>query len=510
VRAGRTAIYLLDTNLDENDPIHRQLSTRLYVADMELRIKEEIILGIGGVRVLRALGINPSVWHANEGHTAFMMLERIREQVEKGAALSVAVGNVRATTVFTTHTPVPAGNDTFDKSLVERYFNGYWELLGLDQESFIRLGQQNSRTEDQFNMTVLALRLAERRNGVSALHSAVSRKMWHVLWPETKEDEVPITGITNGVHVPTWIAREMDDLYKKYLGQDWMENHDDARLWDRVLDIPDEELWTVHHTLKRKLVNAINERVQRGWAEGRLTLEQLPAMGALLHPGMLTIGFVRRFAEYKRPYLLFEDVERLRRMVTGMRQPIQIIFAGKSHPADFPSKHLLHSVYSMAKDRSFVGRIAFIEDHDIQIARYLVQGVDVWLNTPRRLKEACGTSGMKAALNGIPHLSVRDGWWHEAYIKGNGWAIGDGIDLDHPVEEDKADSEALYRLLEGEIIPLYYSLDHKGVSHGWVRLMKEAVRSIVPHYCARRMLKEYTERMYIPAARLIERKEKAV
>jgi len=508
VRAGRTDIYLLDTNLEENDPRDRELTSRLYIADQELRMQQEIVLGVGGVRVLRALGINPAVWHANEGHTAFMMLERVREEVEKGAYFDQALENVRATTIFTTHTPVPAGHDVFPTALVECYFQDYFNSLAIDRGTFMKLGQHNSSANEDFNMTALAMRLAERRNGVSLLHGSVTRKMWHMLWPDTKEDDIPITQITNGIHVPTWVAPEMAKLFEKYLGQGWVEYHDDAPLWDRVLEIPDEELWSVRQILKRKLLYTIVERVQRGWADGHLSIDQLPAMGALLHPGVLTVGFVRRFAEYKRPALLFKDVERLKRIVTHQRHPIQIVFAGKSHPADFPSKHLLHQVYTMAKEREFQGRIAFVEDYDMHMARYLVHGVDVWLNTPRRLREACGSSGMKASLNGVPHLSVRDGWWHEAYTGGNGWAIGNMTTGVHSTdEEDRADAEALYSLLEEEIIPLYYDQDHKGVPRGWLHLIKEAIRTVVPRFCARRMLKEYAARMYVPAARSVESKE---
>jgi starch phosphorylase len=362
------------------------------------------------------------------------------------------------------------------------------------------MGQQNGSADEQFNMTVLGMRLAGSRNGVSDLHGAVTRKMWHSLWPQTEEDEVPISHITNGVHVPTWTAPEMSRIYERYLGKNWREIHDDARLWDIVLEIPDEELWVARQTLKRKLLYTIVERTQRAWADGHLATEQLPAMGTLLHPGVLTVGFVRRFAEYKRPALIFEDIERLKGIVTNPYKPIQIIFAGKSHPADFPSKLLLHQVYSAAKDRAFEGRIAFVEDYDIHMAQYLVQGVDIWLNTPRRLKEACGTSGMKAALNGVLHLSVRDGWWQEAYSGINGWAIGNGAAIYEPSEEDKMDSEALYELLEKAIVPLYYTLDSKGVPHSWIKVIKETIRSVAPRYCARRMMKEYAQRMYIPAA----------
>jgi starch phosphorylase len=372
--------------------------------------------------------------------------------------------------------------------------------MGVNLGTFLALGREDGAASDDFNMTALGLRLSEQRNGVSALHGVVARRMWHKMWPQCDEDDVPIIQITNGVHVPTWVAREMGKLFDEYLGPDWVEKQDIPSLWEPVMDVPDEELWGVRQVLKRKLLYAISERVLRGWAEGRLALEQLPAMGALLQGG-LTIGFVRRFAEYKRPSLLFEDAERLRRLVTDPRQPVQVIFAGKSHPADFPSKDLLHEVYSAANDRRFEGRIVFLEDYDLHLALYLVQGVDVWLNTPRRFKEACGTSGMKAAVNGVLHLSVLDGWWREGYNGSNGWAIGDCAGSPSNEEEDKADAETLYRLLEDEVVPLYYETDFRGVPHGWIQMVKETIRSIAPRFCARRMMKEYAARMYMPAAR---------
>jgi len=492
VRVGRTAVYLLDTNVEENSPQDRQLSARLYIADRELRIEQEIVLGIGGVRVLRALGIEPAIWHANEGHTAFMMLERVREEVQRGATFAEAVQRVRATTVFTTHTPVPAGQDIFPVQLVEKYFHNYWDSLGIDRETFLKLGRQDGIGDQAFGMTALALRMADRRNAVSQLHGAVSRRMWHVLWPEVQEDEVPISHVTNGIHVPTWIAPEVGRLYQKYLGQDWVKRHDDASLWQRVLDIPDHELWAVRQVLKRKLMGAMLERAQQRWAEGEVTAQQVVAMGALLDPEVLTVGFVRRFVDYKRPALIFRDIERLKRIVKDSWRPVQIVFAGKSHPADSSSKHLLNQVYALALDREFQGRIAFVEDYDMHMARYLVQGVDVWLNTPRRLEEACGTSGMKASLNGVPHLSGRGGWWHEGYKGTNGWAIGDSLETASSDEEDEADAVALYRLLEEQVVPLYYDRDRSGVPHGWIGVLKEAIRSVVPVFCARRMLKEYT------------------
>jgi glycogen phosphorylase len=501
IQVGRTTLYLLDTNVEENSPQDRQLSARLYIADRELRIQQEIVLGIGGVRVLRALGIKPSIWHANEGHAAFMMLERVREKVEQGMTFDKAVKEVRAATVFTTHTPVPAGHDVFPVQLIEKYFHNYWGSLGIDQGKFLGLGQGNGAGDQAFNMTILALTTADNCNAVSRLHGTASRRMWHMLWPKVKEDDVPITYVTNGIHVPTWVASEMGQLYIKYLGEDWVERQDDPELWQRIMDIPDEEIWTARQLLKRRLKASMLGWAQERWSEAEVQPQQVLAMGALLHPEVLTVGFVRRFAEYKRPALIFRDIERLKHIVKDRWQPIQIVFAGKSHPADFPSKCLLQNVYRLATDRDFQGRIAFIEDYDMNRARYLVQGVDVWLNVPRRLNEASGTSGMKAALNGVPHLSVRDGWWYEGYNRANGWAIGDGPKTYSPEEEDRMDAEALYKLLEEELVPLYYERDRSGVPHGWIRFVKETIRSVVPNFCARRMVKEYADKLYMTTAR---------
>jgi starch phosphorylase len=343
--------------------------------------------------------------------------------------------------------------------------------------------------------------MADHRNAVSQIHGKITRRMWHGLWPEVKEDEVPISHITNGIHVPTWAAREMSRLYEKHLGQDVSKRYDNTSLRELVLNIPDEELWAVHQILKRKLMGAMVERARQCSTERECKARQVLAMGSLFDQDTLTIGFVRRFTEYKRPALIFQDIERLKRIVTDRWHPVQVIFAGKSHPADLPSKQLLHYVYTLATDREFQGRIAFVEDYDIHMAHYLAQGVDVWLNTPRRLYEACGTSGMKAAVNGVLHLSVRDGWWYEGYNGTNGWAIGDEVEAYDPREEDKSDAAALYRLLEEEIVPLYYQRDRNEVPHGWVHMVKEAIGSIVPRFCTRRMLKEYIEQMYIPAAR---------
>jgi starch phosphorylase len=504
VKVGRVSVYLLSTDVEENAPEDRQLSARLYIADQELRLQQELVLGIGGVRVLRALGIQPAVWHANEGHTAFMMLERIREEIQKGKTFIEAAQRMRTTTIFTTHTPVPAGHDVFPIQLVERYLHDYWESLGLSREEFLKLGQYDSSGEPSFNMTMFALKMAERRNAVSQLHGRVTRKMWHGLWPEIKEDEVPISHITNGVHVPTWVAPEMGQLYDKYLSTDAIKRQDDAELWQRVSEIPDAELWQTRVVLKRKLMGAMMERAREYSADRECNAQQILAMGALLNPEVLTIGFVRRFTEYKRPALIFYDVERLKRIVKDQWKPVQIIFAGKSHPADFPSKNLLKQVYTLGTDRDFQGRIAFVEDYDMHIAHYLVQGVDLWLNTPRRPREACGSSGIKASLNGVLHLSIRDGWWYEGYNGANGWAISNELKAPDPAEEDRADAESLYHLLENEIVPLYYERDRDGTPHGWIRFVKEAISSVMPVFCARRMLKEYIERMYIPAAQSLK------
>jgi starch phosphorylase len=497
VSVGCVNIYLVDTNLEENSIDDRQLANHLYAADMDVRIRQEIVLGIGGVRILRALGIQPAVWHANEGHAAFMMLERIREETAKGIPLDQAIRKVQATTVFTTHTPLPAGHDVFSAELVHKYLSDYLQTMGISMETLMVMGQNADSDDQPFNMTIFALKTAEHRNAVSALHGGVARRMWHNLWPNLAEDDVPISHVTNGVHLPTWIAPELVQLYDRYLGKDWMNRHDNPELWRLVNEIPDEEFWAVRQYLKSKLMSAISERVRSQWTDGSIAPRQVVAMGALLHPEALTIGFFRRFASYKRPSLILRDMEILERILTDQWRPVQVIFAGKSHPADSPSKELLQQVYSAAMEHKFRGRIAFVEDYDMHMARYLTQGVDILLNTPRRLLEACGTSGMKASMNGVPNVSVLDGWWNEGYNGANGWAIGDGPEGACSGTEDEADAESLYRLLEEKIVPLYYTRDDSGLPRGWINLAKEAIRSVAPVFCSRRMLKEYIERMYM-------------
>lgn len=499
VRVGHVSIYLLDTDTAGNSAQDRQLSARLYVADAEIRIQQEILLGFGGVRVLRRQGISPTVWHANEGHTAFMMMERVRELVQQGMPAEEARRRVRSATVLTTHTPVPAGHHIFSEELVARYLGPYREEMGVSQETLMSLGRHSSSDSAYFNMTALAMRLSDHHNAVSKLHEKVTKRMWSDLWPDVPESQAPVTGVTNGVHLPTWIAPEVGALLGEYLGPDWLARMDDPAMWDGVAEIPPQELWFAHRTLKRQLMSTILERTQRLWAESELTARQIVAAGVLLDPEVLTIGYVRRFTEYKRPALVFHDIQRLKRIVRDPWQPVQIVFAGKSHPADTAGKNLLREVFTLALDRDFEGRIAFVEDYNMHMARVLSRGVDVWLNTPRRLQEACGTSGMKASMNGVLHLSVRDGWWYEAFDGGNGWAIGDGPEGGDKEKEDEQDAGSLYDLLEKQIVPLYYERDRAGIPQGWIRMVKQAMRSVAPAFCARRMMKEYTQRLYVKA-----------
>jgi len=499
VNVGRVKLYLLDTNVEENSPADRQLSGRLYAGDREMRLQQEIVLGIGGVRVLRALGIDPAIWHANEGHAAFMMLERVRELVENGLAFTEAASRVRATTVFTTHTPVPAGNDVFSLDLMEKHFRRYWGSLGLNRDTFLELGTQES-DKTAFNMTVLGLRMADQRNGVSQLHGGVCRRMWHSLWPDVEEKDVPIGSVTNGIHVPTWGTPQMTRLGERYLAPDWLKSHDDPALWERIVDIPDEEIWAARRWLKYKFISSVKDRARKRWCEDRVSPIQALAMGALLDTEVLTLGFSRRFTDYKRASLILRDADRLKRILRNELRPVQLIFAGKAHPDDERGKQLIQEVYNVAKDPGFGGRIAFVEDYDMHMARYLVHGTDVWLNTPRPLQEASGTSGQKAALSGVLNLSVLDGWWYEGYNGANGWAIHQDVGAFDSPDQDKSDAEELYSLLEGTVVPLYYDRDMNGVPHGWIRLIKESIRSNVPLFSARRMAKEYTEKMYLTPA----------
>ncbi|GJQ58999.1 MAG: alpha-glucan family phosphorylase [Candidatus Scalindua sp. AMX11] len=489
VDVGRVTLYLMDTDIEINVPRHRTISSQLYVGDVEHRLLQELVLGIGGSEVLRAVGIDDYLLHLNEGHTSFALLERVRTQMEKGMSYDDAVQYSRKTSIFTTHTPVPAGIDVFPLSLIDKYFSSYYSLLGVGRESFFRLGLHPGNPSAGFNMAVLALSLTAHHNGVSKKHGEVARQMWQPLWPQIKEQDVPIDYITNGVHVPTWLEPKMEILLNKHLSPGWKQRHDSPDVWKAVDDIPNRDLWQVYMWMKTKLVNKVRELARKKWVKEEAEPLKVISGGTLLDPLTLTIGFARRFATYKRAYLIFSDLERLKRIVNNRWRPIQIIFAGKAHPADDEGKRVLQQVFTAACDPSLGGHIAFIENYDEQLAQYLVHGVDVWLNNPVPPMEASGTSGMKAALNGVPQLSILDGWWMEGYNGKNGWAFeGSG--------SDTVDAESIYNLLEHDVIPLYYNQDEDGVPHGWVKLMKESIKSAGAAFSARRMVKEYALKFY--------------
>ncbi len=498
IAVGRVPLYLMDTDIEKNDPWNRKISSHLYIGDIEQRLRQEIVLGIGGSQVLTTLGIKHSVLHLNEGHAAFALLERIRERVEAGMDYAQAARQVRRTSVFTTHTPVPAGHDVFPFQLMEKYFKSYWPALALDHDAFLQLGIHSRDPGAGFNMTAFALRLCEYRNGVSKRHGEVARRMWQSLWPDVPEEKVPIDHITNGVHVPTWIEPKMELLFDKYLGPDWLRDHDNPAVWEQIDDISDQELWQTYYWLKMKLINVIRESVRQRWARDKVSPSAVVAGGTLLDPSVLTLGFARRFATYKRADLILYDLERLKKLLSDRWRPIQIIFAGKAHPADDPGKRVLQRVFNAAHDPEMGGRIAFVEDYGEQLAQYMVHGVDVWLNNPLPPMEACGTSGMKANLNGVPQLSIMDGWWIEGFNGKNGWAFGE---TKATGDRDQADAEAIYQILEDEIIPLYYKVSEDGIPHGWVRVMKECIKSSGPRFCARRMVKEYCHKFYAKALR---------
>jgi glycogen phosphorylase len=497
VHVGRINLYLMDTNVDENHLEDRTLSARLYTSDPEERLRQLIVLGIGGVRTLRELHIEPIIWHANEDHTAFMLLERLRIERANGASLETAIDNICNCTVFTTHTPVSAGHHVFNLQLMERYARNLWESLGIDKQTFFKMGQYEGSANDKFNLTAFAFRLSGKYNAVSKLHGKVTRRMWQVLWPGRNEEQVPILAVTNGVHLPSWQAPEIRGICEKYVGSDWLQKQNELSYWSCIEGIPDQEIWQIRQTLKTRLINTIQDRAQERWTKDAVTTQQVIAMGSLLDPYALTIAFARRFTEYKRPALVLSDLERLKRIITNNDRPVQIIFAGKSHPADYMSKMLLKQVYQITLDRGFQGRIAFVEDYDLNIARELVRGVDIWLNNPRRLQEACGTSGMKAAINGVLNFSVRDGWWDEAFNGKNGWAIGE-LEAGK-YEEDRKDAESLYNQLENEIVPLFYERDRTGVPHQWIKMVKESIKTVSPVFSACHMMEEYTTQMYLPS-----------
>lgn len=496
VAVGRVPLFLMDTDILENPPAYRSIFLRLYAGDAEWRLRQEFVLGIGGCMMLHRVGIEPSILHLNEGHTAFALLERLRRRVDRGESFTNALEEVKRTSIFTTHTPVPAGHDRFPMPLVERFFSEYYPQLGLDRQEFLKLGEDPAN-RGLFNMTALAMRLCGSRNAVSREHAQVTRKMWSSLIPDATKDDAAIGYITNGVHLPTWLAPNIEYLIESHIGRFhpcWMEYHDSTAMWELIREIPDRELWLVHQSLKRQLFNRIREYKRWRWAEGRADPMNIVAGGTLLDPNALTIGFARRFTSYKRADLIFHDLERLKRMLNSRWRPIQIIFAGKAHPDDVEGKRIIQRVYRYAQSPEFGGRIAFVEDYGEQIAQYLVHGVDLWLNTPVRELEASGTSGMKAGMNGVLHLSIPTGWWLEGYDGSNGWVIGGGGE-----GGAKDEAESLYSTLENEVIPLYYTISEDGTPHLWIKKMKQAIASIAPRFSARRMVKEYVRKYYIPA-----------
>ena len=500
---GRVPLYLLDTNVAENTEADRQITNQLYGGDNEKRIQQEIVLGIGGIRALRLLGQRPAVFHMNEGHSAFLGVERIRLIMEeRGLSYDEAKALASAGNVFTTHTSVSAGSDYFPPELVDRYLGSYYERLGLSRERFLALGRQNSQDQNEaFCTTVLALRLSAFRFGVSRLHELVSRRIWHGVWPTVPEEDVPISHVTNGVHTATWASLDMASLLERYLGPHWRDEPTDPSVWEGVLGIPDEELWRTHERRRERLVAFTRRRLR----------EQLTARGAppadreaaaeALSPDALTIGFARRFATYKRATLLLKDPERLARLLTDRERPIQLIIAGKAHPNDIPSKDLIREIVHFSRRPDLRRSIAFVEDYDIVVARYLVQGVDVWLNTPRRPWEASGTSGMKATLNGALNMSVLDGWWDEAYRPEVGWAIGRGEEDQDWEKQDAVEADALYHLLEVEVVPLFYRRGADRLPREWIAKVKAAMRAVCPVYNTHRMVEEYNQLGYLPAAR---------
>jgi starch phosphorylase len=502
MRVGRVNLYLLDCDVEGNSPEDRQLTSRLYGGDQRTRIRQELVLGIGGMRALKALGITPGVFHLNEGHSAFVPLEAIRERMEyDGQSFDEAMRIVAQHTCFTTHTPVPAGHDRFDKGMIEEHLGPLRDQLRISHEQLMGLGRVEPQNDSEpFTMTVLALKLSRRANAVSSLHGHVTRRMWAHLWPWRVEEEIPIGHITNGVHIPTWLAWQMQQLYNRVFPIDWQKRMGEPDVWQLIHTIDPGELWETHYALKSLLLSFVRRRVSRQCRRRGESDDAVESARNMLDPNCLTIGFARRFATYKRADLIMSDLDRLCAMLNDRERPIQIIFAGKAHPADQPGKQLIKKIANLRHDSRFAGRVAFIEDYDINVCRHLVQGVDVWLNNPRRPLEASGTSGQKAVLNGGLNLSVLDGWWAEAYDGSNGFAIGRGTSHVSDEVSDRRDGLDLYRVLEEEVIPLYYDRDVDGLPRHWIQRMMNSIASLAWRFSSHRMVMDYVKSAYLPAA----------
>ena len=504
INVGRVKLYLLDTDIEENKEEYRGITLRLYGGDQEMRIRQEMVLGIGGVKLLEELEIKPKVYHMNEGHSSFLVLQAIRNTIkEKQVSFNIAKDIVTAKTVFTTHTPVPAGNDIFPTTLVEKYFDGYWKELGITKEEFLELGMEPNKTnKTTFNMGILALKIAGKKNGVSRLHGEVSRELFSEVWPNIAPQESPITHITNGIHTCTWLAPNMKELYNKYLEPYWQDKIYLNETWKKIEKIPDKELWDVHQARKIKLLKLVKENVCTRLKTNGTYYEKIKEIVSNLNPEALTIGFARRFATYKRATLIFKDLERLTQILNDTKRPVQIIFAGKAHPADKEGQDLIKYIHEVSMMPQFKGKIILLENYNINIARHLISGVDVWLNNPRRPMEASGTSGEKASVNGVVNFSILDGWWAEGYNTKNGWTIGTNTEYGSYEEQDIADSESIYRILENKIIPAYYQKDENGISKEWMAYMKNSIISTGGEYSTARMLVDYTKKLYMPLCNL--------
>ena len=507
INVGRVKLYLLDSDIEKNNEEDRDVTLRLYGGDQEMRIRQEIVLGMAGVNLLKTLGLNPTVYHMNEGHSSFLTLEIIKDIIqEKQVSFEVAKDIASSKTVFTTHTPVPAGNDIFPVALVEKYFKEFWPKLGLSREEFLKLGMKpREELEPGFNMGILALKIAGKKNGVSKLHGAVSRELFGDVWPDIAANESPIGYVTNGIHTCSWLSPRLKELYNKYLIPYWQDSMYDDKVWEKVRNIPNDKIWEAHQERKEKLLGLVKKSTQERLRRSNYGYDEINDIVSKLNPNALTIGFARRFATYKRATLIFKDIERITQILNNQDKPVQLIFAGKAHPRDKEGQDLIKYIHDISLMPQFKGKIFLLENYNIAMSRYLISGVDVWLNNPRRPMEASGTSGQKASVNGVINFSVLDGWWAEGYNQYNGWTIGTNAEYTSYEAQDRADSESMYHTLENKIIPLYYEKDKNGISQKWVDMMKESIVTTGGKYSTARMLVDYTEQLYIPLCDLTKK-----
>ena len=500
VNIGRIKLYLLDTNIEPNSQIDREITARLYGGDQEMRIQQEIFLGIGGLKALKALGVEPTVYHMNEGHSSFVCLELLKNLVlNKQMSFKAAKEIVSSQTIFTTHTPVPAGIDIFPISLIDKYFGGYWDKMGISRHEFMELGMfANNDSGQNFNMGVLALKLAGKRNGVSKLHGEVSRDIFGDVWPLVPKDEVPITHVTNGVHTLTWLEPKLRDLYTEYLGDNWINDISNPKTWKKLDKVPNAELWKIHQENKKKLIQIVRENKRAQLERNGASPYEIMELENMLDPNVLTIGFARRFATYKRANLIFRDIERIKRILGNPDMPLQIIFAGKAHPADRPGQEIIKNIVDVSNMPEFKGKVIMLENYNMSVARYMLHGVDIWMNNPRRPLEASGTSGQKAAINGAINFSILDGWWIEGYKNNSGWSIGKNEYYSSLNHQDNVDSDSIYTTLEKEILPLYYAKDADGLPNRWINKMKDSIKVVAPEFSTERMLIDYANDLYVP------------